>query len=216
MNLGVADYNGLQTLVMYRGHAHMYASLSYTLSKATNTFEPDGNGIAPNEGNIARLGEEERGPSVVDQRHRAVVTFSYQFPYNLTAGTVTFLASARPFNATTGVDNNGDGGNNDRPVIDGRVISKSAFRGSATQDVSIFVEERLKLHGHTVLLRLEGFNLSNHGNYLGRGQTTYGDTTTVNETFGQLVSVGTAANALPAFANVDPPRMFQLQVRYLF
>jgi hypothetical protein len=217
MNLGVADYNGLQTLVTYRGNAKMYAAVSYTLSKATNTTEPDGNGIAANQSNIARLGEEERGPSVVDQRHRAVITFSYQLPYHLTAGTVTFLASARPFNATTGVDNNGDGGNNDRPVVDGKVLSKSAFRGTPTQDVSLFVEERLKVHGRTLLLRLEGFNLFNHGNYLGRGQTTYGDSaTTVNDTFGQLVSVGTTANALPAFANVDPPRMFQLQVRFVF
>ena len=56
----------------------------------------------------------------------------------------------------------------------------------------------------------------NHGNYLGRSQTLYGDTGTPNTTFGQLAPVGTATNALPAFANVDPPRMFQLQVRFLF
>jgi hypothetical protein len=31
-----------------------------------------------------------------------------------------------------------------------------------------------------------------------------------------LVSVGTAANALPALANIDPPRMFQLQARFVF
>ena len=131
MNLGVADYDGLQTQISYRGNRRMYAAVSYTLSKATNTTEPDGNGIGPNESNIARLGEVERGPSLLDQRHRAVITFSYQFPFNITAGTVTQLASARPFNATTGVDNNGDGANNDRPVINGKVISKSAFRGTA-------------------------------------------------------------------------------------
>ena len=78
---------------------------------------------------------KERGPSVVDQRHRAVITFSYNLPYNITAGTVTQLASARPFNATTGIDNNGDGANNDRPVVNGAVIGKSAFRGTGTQDV---------------------------------------------------------------------------------
>jgi hypothetical protein len=82
--------------------------------------------------------------------------------------------------------------------------------------VSIFVEGRLKLNRQGLLLRLEGFNIFNHGNYLGRGQTIYGDTATVNDTFGQLVSVGTTTNALPAFANVDPPRMFQLQLRYQF
>ena len=216
MNLGIADYDGVQTQISYRGNRKMQAALSYTLSKATNTTEPDGNGIGSNDANIARLGEEERGPSVVDQRHRAVMTFSYTLPYNITAGTVTQLASARPFNATTGIDNNGDGANNDRPVLDGKVISKSRFRGTGTQDVSLFVEGRLKLRGQTVLLRLEGFNVFNHGNLLGRAQTTYGDTGTANPTFGQLVSVGTASNAIPSLANIDPPRMVQFQVRYVF
>jgi Carboxypeptidase regulatory-like domain/TonB dependent receptor-like, beta-barrel len=216
MNLGVADYDGLQTQVSYRGSSKWYADVSYTLSKATNTTEPDGNGIAPNDSNIARLGEQERGPSVVDQRHRAVVTFRYVFPYSITAGSVGIFASARPFNATTGIDNNGDGANNDRPVVNGAAISKSAFRGTGTQDVSLFVEGRLGVQRKTVLLRLEGFNLFNHGNLLGRAQTIYGDTTAVNPTFGQLVAVGTASNALPSLANIDPPRMFQFQVRFLF
>jgi hypothetical protein len=129
---------------------------------------------------------------------------------------VTQLASGRPFNATTGVDNNGDGSNNDRPVINGAVIGKSTFRGTATQDVSIFTEGRIKLGGRSVLLRVEGFNLFNHANILGRAQTTYGDTGTANPTFGQVVAAGTATNALPALANIDPPRMFQFQVRFSF
>jgi hypothetical protein len=216
MNLGVADYDGLQTLVTYRGHPKVYAALSYTLAKATNTAEPDGNGINPNDSNIARLGEEERGPSVVDQRHRAVITFSYNLPYNLTAGTVAQLASSRPFNAVTGIDNNGDAANNDRPVVDGKVISKSAYRGTPTSEVALFAEGRLKRSRRAVVLRAEVFNLFNHGNILGRAQTTYGDTTTVNPTFGQIVSAGTATNALPSLANIDPPRMVQFQIRYQF
>jgi len=214
-NLGDSDYNALQALVRYR-HTKMFASVSYTLSKATNTTEPDGNGIGPNQNSLDRLGEEERGPSVVDQRHRAVITFTYQLPLNLTAGTVTQLASSRPFNAVTGIDNNGDGANNDRPVVEGKVLAKSAFRGTDTEDVSVFLEGRIKPAGHTVLLRLEGFNLFNHGNILGRAQTTYGDAAIVNPTFGQVVAVGTATNALPALANIDPPRTFQFQIRYLF
>jgi hypothetical protein len=215
-NLGVADYNGLQTLLSYRGSAKFFGSISYTLSSATNTTEPDGNGVAPNESILSRLDETERGPSVLDQRHRAVITLTYLLPYNITAGTVTSLGSARPFNATTGVDNNGDGANNDRPVVNGVVIGKSTFRGTAMQDVSAFLEGRIKTGGKTLLLRLEGFNLLNHVNVLGRAQTTYGDTATVNSTFGQLVAVGTAANAIPALANIDPPRMFQAQIRFIF
>jgi hypothetical protein len=217
-NLGVADYDGLQTQITYRGNRKLYAAVSYTLSKATNTNEPDGNGIGPNQSNIARLGEEERGPSVVDQRHRAVITLTYRFPFNFTAGTLTQLASARLFSATTGVDNNGDGANNDRPVINGSIIPKSAFRGTPTSDVAIFIENRIRLSERTrLLLRLEGYNIFNHGNFLGRGVTTYGDAATPAPTFGQFVGgVGTATNAIPAFANIDPPRMFQLQARFIF
>jgi len=226
MNLGEADYDGLQTLLTYRGNRKIFASLSYTLSKATNTTEPDGNGIGPNQANIAALGEDERGPSVVDQRHRAVLTFSYRFPYQITAGTVTMLASARPFNGTTGIDNNGDGANNDRPVINGAVIPKSFFRGTPTSDVSVFVESRIRLsESKSIVLRLEGFNIFNHANLLGRGQTIYStvagglDTATPRPDFGVLTTSFTnaaATNAIPAFANIDPPRMFQLQARFVF
>ena len=140
----------------------------------------------------------------------------YQLPYNVTAGTVTQLASARPFNSTTGIDNNGDGANNDRPVVDGAVIGKSAFRGTGTQDVSMFIEGRVKARQKTVLVRLEGFNLFNHGNILGRALTIYGDTATASTSFGPLVVPGTATNAIPSLANIDPPRMFQLQVKFSF
>jgi hypothetical protein len=218
MNLGVADYDGLQTLFSYRGNRRIFASVGYTLSKATNTFEPDGNGIGPNESHISQLGEQERGPSVVDQRHRAVITFHYRFPWDFTAGTVSMFASARPFNATTGADNNGDGINNDRPLIDGVILPKSAFRGTATSDVAAFVEKRFRFsESKAILLRLEGFNLFNHGNFLGRGVTTFGPDPTPAATFGQFVTnVGTSAAAIPAFANIDPPRMFQVQARFVF
>lgn len=216
-NLGVADYDGVQTQITYRGDSRLSASFGYTLSKATNTTEVDGNGVNPDQSNIDRLGESERGPSVLDQRHRAVLSILYRLPYNFTMGTLTQLASARPFNATTGVDNNGDGLNNDRPVINGVVVARSAYRGTGTQDMTVFGEERLRLSERTnLLLRVEVFNLFNHANLLGRGITTYGNTDTPNPTFGQFASAGTAANAIPAFANIDPPRMVQLQVRFIF
>jgi hypothetical protein len=216
-NMGVADYHGLQTELSYRGHPRLFAAISYTLSKATNTTEPDGNGVGPNQAALARLGEEERGPSVVDQRHRAVVTLTYQLPHDITVGTVTQLASARPISAVTGVDNDGDGNNTDRPVINGQVMEKSAFRGTGTQDVSAFGEVRVHGPGRTeVRLRIEGFNLFNHANILGRSQQTWGDAATANATFGQVASAGSSSQAIPSLANIDPPRMFQLQVRFVF
>lgn len=216
MNLGDADYNGLQTQITYRGNSRLFAQVSYTLSTSTNTTEPDGNGVGPNDGNIARLGEQERGPSILDQRHRAVVTFNYQLPLDLVAGTVSDFASGRPFNATTGIDNNGDGINNDRPVIDGAVAGRSSFRSTATYNVSAFVEKRIRFGGRSLLLRAEGFNLFNQLNIFARAQTVYGDTGTANPTFGQLVAAGTAATAIPSVQNIDTSRMFQFQARIQF
>jgi hypothetical protein len=35
----------------------------------------------------------------------------------------------------------------------------------------------------------------------------------LTSTSGQLVAAGNATNAIPAFANIDPPRMFRVPVR---
>jgi outer membrane receptor protein involved in Fe transport len=217
MNLGKADYNGLQTQMTYRGYSKLFLSLSYTLSKATNTTEPDGNGINPNQSIITRLGEDERGLSLLDQRHRAVLSGTYQLPWNFTIGSVTYLGSARPINATTGVDNNGDGLNNDRPVINGVVVPRSFFRSTSTFDMTAFVENSIHISERMRLtLRLEGFNLTNNPSVLGRAQTAYGDTGTANPTFGQLVTANGVTIALPGLANIDTPRMFQVQARFSF
>lgn len=202
-NLGVADYDGLQTTLRWQG-TRAFVSMSYTLSKATNTTEPDGNAAGPNDYN--QLGEVERGPSILDQRHRAVITVTYRFPLDITAGLVAELASARPFNALTGIDNNGDGVNNDRPVIDGQVVSRYAFRGTPTYDTDVFAEKRVRVAPGSLTLRVEGFNIFNRANVLGRNGT-YGNSSAPLSTFGQ---------ASPGLANIDPGRMLQFLVRFGF
>ena len=202
-NFGTADYDGLQMMARWRNERAI-VTVSYTLSSATNTTEPDGNAAGPNDFN--QLGEEERGPSILDQRHRSVFTFSYLLPYDITVGTVAQFASARPFNATTGVDNNGDGINDDRPVINGAVVGRYAFRGTPTSEVAIFGEGKLLTGPRNATLRIEAFNLFNHANILGRNGT-YGDAATPLPTFGL---------ALSGLANIDPGRMLQVQVRFRF
>jgi hypothetical protein len=97
------------------------------------------------------------------------------------------------------------------------VVPKSSFRGSGTQDVAVFVENRIRLSERVnVLLRLEGFNIFNHANMLGRGVTVWGNGATPNPDFGRFIPVTTETTAIPAFANIDPPRMFQIQARFVF
>jgi Carboxypeptidase regulatory-like domain/TonB dependent receptor len=204
-NQGVADYNGLQTMVRWQ-NTNALLSVSYTLSKATNTTEPNGNGAGPNDYN--QLGDPyETAPSLLDQRHRAVITFSYRLPGDVTVGTYNSLASAKPFNSTTGVDNNGDGSNNDRPVINGTVVSRYAFRGTPIYSTDIFGEYRLTvMSSRAITLRAEMFNVFNHANILARN-ATYGDTGTPPSTFGQ---------ATTGLAATDPGRMVQFQARFSF
>ena len=101
-------------------------------------------------------------------------------------------------------------------MIDGKVIGKSAFRGTGTQDVSVFVEGRIKpagQHDPAAARGLQPVQSRQHPRPRADDLRRHG---TVNPTFGQLVAVGTATNAIPALANIDPPRMFQFQVRFLF
>ncbi len=63
-----------------------------------------------------------------------------------------------------------------------------------------------------------------HGGYagnvcLGRGVTIYGDLPAPLPSFGWFTpatAIGADGHAIPAFANIDPPRMFQLQARLVF
>jgi len=134
-----------------------------------------------------------------------VVSASYRLPLDITLGTVTSLASARPFNPTTGVDNNGDGNNNDRPVINGAVAGRYSFRGTPMYDTDLFAEYRLPVQGsQAITFRVEGFNVFNRANVLGRNGT-YGDTAAPLATFGQ---------ATPGLATIETGRMVQFQVRF--
>ena len=119
--------------------------------------------------------------------------------------TVVNNATGAAREVTSGDDGSATAPTTNRPVVEGKVIRKSAFQGTGTQDVSVFVEGRLKPAGRTILLRLEGFDLFNHGNILGRAITTYGDTGTPNAAFGAAGDSAkeTFPHALPGLANIE-------------
>jgi hypothetical protein len=121
-------------------------------------------------------------------------------------GAVVSLASGLPVNATTGVDNNGDLLLNDRPVVGGQVVGRATFTGSATSDISMFLEKRFKFTGGMFLIRGEGINIFNHANVIGRN-TIYGDGSAPLPTFGQA-GVG--------MTSLYPGRTFQITGRLVF
>ena len=121
---------------------------------------------------------------------------------------VTSLASGRPFNVTTGVDNNGDGSIVDRPVIGTQILGRNTGHGTAIYDAQLFVERAFALLADRAQLSLRGeaYNTLNHSNIVGRNGV-WGNAATPLPSFG---------NAIGGISNVDPGREFQFSLRVRF
>ena len=210
INDGTSSYNALQVNLNKRFAKRSSFLVSYVWSHTINDMETDSN-YDPNDANY--VGRAERANSLLDQRHRASISGWYDLPKGFTTGTFTTLASGRPYNITTGVDNNGDSTTSDRPVINGTVIGRNTGQGTPVYNAGIFLgrEFRFGERAH-VTLRAESDNLLNHSNITGR-QGLYGNLTTglpdpsIRPIFGQ---------GLSGISNVDPGRSFQFLLRFQF
>jgi hypothetical protein len=206
VNEGQASYDGLQLNLRKNFDVRGGLLLSYTWSHTRNNVEPDAPGGDPNDAN--QLGAEW-GDSLLDQRHRVVASGWWTLPLRFLAGGVIQYATPRPFNPTTGADNNGDGANTDRPVLNGSLLGRNSERGTDTFDLSLFIQKDFSLTpGLTLSLRAEGFNLTNHANIVGRNGV-YGNAADGTP----LPSFGAA---LGGINNVEPARAFQFQARVAF
>jgi outer membrane receptor protein involved in Fe transport len=206
INQGESKYQGAQLNLRKSFDGRGNFLLSYTWSHTRNNVEPDAPG---GDANDARQLDREWADSLLDQRHRAVLSGWVGLPLALRLGGVATYASGRPFNITTGADNNGDGANVDRPVIDGHVIGRNAGRGDSVYDLSLFLEREFALPSWgTVGLRAEVFNVTDHENVVGYNGV-YG-----NSVDGQPLA--TFGQPLGGISNVDPGRQYQLQARLRF
>ncbi|HEX4964314.1 MAG TPA: TonB-dependent receptor [Thermoanaerobaculia bacterium] len=205
VNDGESKYDGLQLNLRkdFAGRGQML--LSYTWSHTRNNVEPDAPGGDPND--VHQI-DKEWADSLLDQRHRGVLSGWVGLPWELRFGGVAEYGTGRPYNITTGVDNNGDGANTDRPVIDGHVIGRNAGRGNDLYQLTLFLERDFAVGFGTLGLRAEVFNVTNHQNVVGYNGVFGNDPTGKPlATFGQ---------PLGGLANVDPSRQWQLAARLRF
>jgi hypothetical protein len=205
VNEGESKYDGLQLNLRKSFSTRGQMLLSYTWSHTRNNVEPDAPG---GDANDARQLGREWADSLLDQRHRAVLSGWVGLPLALRLGGIAEFATGRPFNFTTGVDNNGDGANTDRPVIDGHVVSRNAGRGDDLYQLTLFLERDFPVGAFTLGLRGEVFNVTNHENVVGYNGV-YG-----NDLSGQPLA--TFGQPLGGLANVEPARQYQFQARVRF
>jgi outer membrane receptor protein involved in Fe transport len=208
VNQGSSIYNGMQVNLNKRLTTDFSMLASYTWSHTINTVEFDAPGGDRGDFNLGELGE--RGDSLLDQRHRAVISGWYQLPYRFVLGGVETMASGRPYNITTGVDVNGDGANTDRPFdfATGTFVGRNTGRGTPVYDTSLFLQRDIAFGERARLsLRAEGFNLFNHPNIVARSGTLAGFAG------GVYVRPPTFGQGIGGINGVDPGRQFQFQLR---
>jgi hypothetical protein len=205
VNLGSGTYEGLQVKLNKRFSRRFSLLLSYTWSHAIDTVEPDAANQNANDWNL--LGADEKATSILDQRHRAALSGWYDLPWGFSFAVNTTLAAGLPFNVTTGTDNNGDGTNADRPVINGAVVPRNFGRGTPTYDVGTSLAKTFRVSDRiNVSLRAEAYNLFNHSNFYGRNGT-FGNNPTPPATFGAPVG---------GIVNTGAGRQMQFMARLQF
>ncbi len=205
VNDGAAWYDGLQVRVTKQLTHRVSLLATYTWSHDINTVEWDGTQQNPN--SYSCLVACEKATSVLNQTNRASVSATYNLPWGFMLSGWMEAGSGFPFNVTTGVDNNGDGNNSDRPVIDGAVIGRNAGQAPATYDFNFALQKSIRMTERaSLILRAESYNTTNHLNlYTLNG--VYGNAATPVATFGQPMG---------GLANVGPPRMMQFMARVVF
>jgi hypothetical protein len=200
-NGNTANYHALTVKLSRRFAGRYFAGLSYNWASAMNSITDDHLGANPQEWSDVQRGE--RGPSDFLQRHRLAANGSILLPGNFQMSAIIIAASGLPVNALTGVDNNGDSLNRDRPAGFGR----NAFRGTPQRSLDLSLSRQVVITERTRLeLRADGFNFLNDQNYYSFN-TVYGNGSTPAATF---------LRPLAGVANVDPARQFTFAVKFLF
>ena len=204
---GRSWYDGM--VVSFNKRASRWANLrvSYTLSK---TIDDAGNFFFSSVQNNFNI-RDDRGLSDNDQRHRLVVSGSFEAPAQgkldgvqrvlegFQLGYIFTYGSRLPFNVLLGSDRNFDTNNNDRPLGVGR----NTGRGFDFASLDLRLSRRFRVNERVDLqLIAEGFNVLNRPNF-----------GVPNNTFGSGV------NPLPAFGQPTAafdPRQFQFGMRLSF
>ena len=190
----ISHYNALQVSARKNLEKRVQFQLAYTLSKAVglsdDIFEP---GVPQNSNNIFA----DKGPTLRDARHRFVLSGIVRLPLGIETSNIVALQSGRPYNITTGTDDNGDGHFKDRPPGVGR----NAGRAAPTYVWDTRLSRPFKI-GERVEISptVDMFNVVNHPNF---DPESYNGVIS-SPTFGKPSDI------------ISPPRQLQLGVRASF
>lgn len=194
-------YRGFTTTLNIR-RSHFTWDLYYTRSWNYTSEDAERGFTSIRYDDAAQL-YREYAPSNIDEPNQFWTNGVYDFPLGFEAGFAMRFTSGRPFNALAGLDENGDGQNTDRPVINGMLINRNAYRNYGFKDIDLRVQKSFPLPNEkgSIAVSAEFFNLANFANVqLAGAQLTYG----LGEQYvnGTLVNVGPQ----PTFGQLKNPQ----------
>ncbi|MFN7919708.1 MAG: carboxypeptidase regulatory-like domain-containing protein [Bryobacteraceae bacterium] len=215
-------YNGLAFTVQHRMNRRLQftANYTYATNKDDDTNERDFNRQpALDTFNLKRDAAYAKN----DIRHSGNFNALYDLGRGFTVSTLLFARTGIPVKPVVGADNQNDGNTvNDRPVINGQLAARDAFRQPGFFDWDVRLLKRFQLGDRARLeFSAEVFNLTRSTNktFNGDGETTFGSPTATKNPFtGFNYSNNTAV--IPTFApgtdRFGGPRQGQLGVRLIF
>jgi hypothetical protein len=155
----------------------------------------------------------EWAPSKNDMRHSLAGTAVASLPRGFTVSAILLARSGVPFTAVIGSDQQRDANdNNDRAIIDGRMVGRNTFRQPAFFNLDLRLMKAFQLGGATELqLLVDVLNATraSNKNLANDGVSEFGTPEEPVETAGQMLYA-------PSTARFGGPRQVQLGVKVLF
>jgi Carboxypeptidase regulatory-like domain len=153
-----SHYQALELLVARRFAQNFQMQLAYTFSKATNETSGFYIPIPDSSQPISY----QKGPADADQRHRLVLSATYNLPWDFQIGGIFRIGSGQPWNAViTGGDTNGDGARGDR--LPGDTRNNQNANTYSTLDMRL--GKTFTFSGVSLTLIASVFNIYNRRNY---------------------------------------------------
>ena len=129
---GVLKQNQLIVFVNTRFNPKFTIFSNYTLSK-TNSDSDGAGSFAANNYNLAA----DYGRASIDVRHRFTFGGTFTLPWDVRVNPLVIATSGRPFNITTGLDNNGDTQFLDRPAFADALTPACTSANTALCDLKV-------------------------------------------------------------------------------
>ena len=217
-----SSYNGTSISIQRRMSSHLQFGINYTYAfdRDDDTNERDFNRQpALNTYNL----KLDAAYAKNDIRHNGNLNVLYDIGHGFTISTLFIARTGMPVKPVSGSDSQNDGNTvNDRPVINGTVAARDAFRQPGFLDWDLRLLKEFKVGERMrIIVSMEGFNLMRASNksFNGDGETTFGKpTATLNPNTGFFFANNTAVvpTLSPGTDRFGGPRQGQIGARFVF